>query len=310
MSYDEGEKLLTYLSSHTGTLAMVDFKGAALNEPNSPEVAVFSSRDPSEIFKGILKPDIIGPGVDILGASPSDDMIYPTFGKKTEFAFNSGTSMSTPHLGGIAALIKKVHPNWTPAAIKSAIMTTAYAYRKDKPINDYTQLPANYLAMGAGHVDPRKAIEPGLVYDIKPEDYIPYLCGMGITDTLIRTIVSPLRFNTCSQVKKISEEQLNYPSIRINLKANSTIVKIKRTVMNVGDALSTYRAKIEVPKGVYASVRPKMLYFTKENEKRRFIITFKKMGEIQEPAQGQLRWISKKHVVRSPITIATDANAT
>ncbi|KAJ3695133.1 hypothetical protein LUZ60_000510 [Juncus effusus] len=308
MSYDDGDKLLAYLTSHPKTFAKINFKGPVLKEPNSLEVAKFSSRGPSVIFQGILKPDIIGSGVKILAASP-DKMKVQSFHKKAAFAIRSGTSMSTPHLSGIAALIKKVHPNWTPAAIKSAIMTTAYAYHKEKPINDYTQFPADYLAIGAGHVDPRKAVEPGLVYDLKPEDYIPYLCGMGFNDTVVQTVVYPLRFNTCSQVKKISEEQLNYPSIRINMKANLTTTKIERTVTNVGDALWTYHAKLDVPKGVYAYVRPKRLYFTKKNEKRRFTITFKKMGKIQEPAQGQLRWISKKHVVRSPITIATDANA-
>ncbi|URD77891.1 subtilisin-like protease [Musa troglodytarum] len=86
-----------------------------MHRPHSPDVASFSSRGPSQITPGILKPDIIGPGVNILAGWNSK-----------AFALISGTSMSCPHLSGIAALIKKAHPGWSPAAIKSAIMTTAY----------------------------------------------------------------------------------------------------------------------------------------------------------------------------------------
>ncbi|PHT36797.1 Cucumisin [Capsicum baccatum] len=77
--------------------------------------------------RGILKPDIIGPGVNILAAWPTPVGGTITSATAVSLTFNilSGTSMSCPHLAGVAALLKSAHPNWSPAAIKSAIMTTA-----------------------------------------------------------------------------------------------------------------------------------------------------------------------------------------
>lgn len=140
----------------------------------APEVISFSSRGPSLVSPGILKPDIIGPGVNILAAWPvSLDNL------KNEVApFNiiSGTSMSCPHLAGIAALLKSVHPDWSPAAIKSAIMTSASQHNlAHQAILDERHLPADIFAIGAGHVNPSSAVDPGLVYDLhlQPDDYIP-----------------------------------------------------------------------------------------------------------------------------------------
>ncbi|URD81214.1 subtilisin-like protease [Musa troglodytarum] len=73
----------------------------------------------------------------------------------------SGTSMSCPHLSGIAALIRKANPDWSPAAIKSAIMTTAYVTDNSRgPILDERHLPADFFAIGAGHVNLRRPSTP------------------------------------------------------------------------------------------------------------------------------------------------------
>lgn len=91
----------------------------------------------------------------------------------------SGTSMSSPHLSGVLTLIKSAHPEWSPAAVKSAIMTTADLVNLgNNPIEDERGLHADFFATGAGHVNPLRANDPGLIYDIQPNDYIPYLCGL------------------------------------------------------------------------------------------------------------------------------------
>ncbi|GJM90826.1 hypothetical protein PR202_ga07144 [Eleusine coracana subsp. coracana] len=78
----------------------------------SPRVAAFSSRGPSPAFPGIIKPDIAAPGVGILAAQGNS------------YVFRSGTSMSCPHVSAIVALLKSLHPDWSPAMIKSAIITS------------------------------------------------------------------------------------------------------------------------------------------------------------------------------------------
>ncbi|KAJ3675176.1 hypothetical protein LUZ60_004218 [Juncus effusus] len=303
VNYDDGAKIISYIRSSPKASATFHFKGSVMN-PRSPVVAGFSSRGPSREIPRILKPDIVGPGVDIVAAYPPNASVVDGPAESLEFTFMSGTSMATPHLAGVGALIKKTHPDWSPAAIKSSIMTTAYVLdRSGKSIitnvNDH---PADFFSLGAGHVDPKKAMDPGLVYDMKPEEYIPFLCGLRLTDEEVKTIISPLPAVKCSRVKSISQEQLNYPSMVVSLKLKSTMV-IQRTVKNVGDAKSTYTAKIDVPSGVSARVTPAILRFNKKNEMKSFNVSFTWNKGQPAYAEGQLSWISTQHIVRSPIII-------
>ena len=90
-------------------------------------VAGFSSHSPSRFAPKIIKPDLIAPGVNILAAWSGDASPSSLASDRRRVGFNilSGTSMSCPHVAGIAGLLKALHPDWSPAAIKSAIMTTS-----------------------------------------------------------------------------------------------------------------------------------------------------------------------------------------
>ncbi|XP_042432626.1 subtilisin-like protease [Zingiber officinale] len=91
--------------------------------------------------------------------------------------------MPAPHLSGVAALIKAAHLDWSPAVVKSGIMTTSDIIDKDgNPIKDEQHNKASFLGMGADNVNPFKAADPGLVYDIEPNDYVRFLCGLGYSD--------------------------------------------------------------------------------------------------------------------------------
>jgi subtilisin family serine protease len=80
--------------------------------------------------------------------------------------------MATPHISGVVALVKSLHPDWSPAAIKSAILTTSDVVdNTGGPILDEQHGKANACARGAGHVNPTRAADPGLVYDITAAEF-------------------------------------------------------------------------------------------------------------------------------------------
>lgn len=309
VAYAYGSKIKDYIKSSSNPTAAIVFKGTTMNTSRAPAIPSFSSRGPSKESPGILKPDIAAPGVSILAAWPSTlgQGSQPQQTSHTGAVFNmmSGTSMSCPHVSGVAALLKKAHPGWSPAAMKSAMMTTAYASdNTGQPIVDERLLPAGLFSFGAGQVDPAKALDPGLVYDIDPDDYVPYLCGLGYTDAHVRSVIHSQV--SCSLAKRITEVELNYPSILVPLGGNHpTAVVFSRTVTNVGEAHETYSSEIDAPEGVSVRVDPTSLSFTSVNEKKTFKITFEsKGGGGSGNAEGQLKWVSGKHVVRSPIAIS------
>ncbi|KAL6280219.1 hypothetical protein ACE6H2_017100 [Prunus campanulata] len=306
VGYVAGVKIKAYLNSTSSPAATILFKGTVIGDRLAPKITSFSSRGPSIASTGILKPDIIGPGVSILAAWPVS-VDNGTEGKAT-FNMVSGTSMSCPHLSGIAALLKSSHPDWSPAAIKSAIMTTAEVHNLEgKPIVDETLKPADIFATGAGHVNPSKANDPGLIYDTKPEDYIPYLCGLNYTDEQIQ-VITQQRVN-CSEVEAIREAQLNYPSfsIIVGSSEDSKSQYYTRTVKNVGPANSTYNLDLFVPQNMGMSVNPQVLKFTEVNQEITFEAEFfaqDSAGKDGVPfAQGYLRWVSDQHSVTSPISV-------
>ncbi|XP_062203730.1 subtilisin-like protease 3 [Phragmites australis] len=296
----DGAVIRKYIESSKKPTASIIFNGTSLGTIPAPVVAYFSSRGPSTASPGILKPDIIGPGVNVIAAWPFQ--VGPKTVDKHDKVFNSmsGTSMSTPHLSGIAAIIKSAHSDWSPAAIKSAIMTTAYViYDNKKPILDEKLNPAGHFTIGAGHVNPYKVTNPGLIYDIDEQQYISYLCGLDYTDSEVEIITH--QKGACNKGKKIAEAELNYPSIAVWASTGKLLVN--RTVTNVGDARSSYTVDIDMPNEIKATVSPTRLEFTKAKEMKTFVVSLSWDSSKTKHAEGSFKWVSGQHVVRSPIVI-------
>ncbi|XP_039138915.1 subtilisin-like protease [Dioscorea cayenensis subsp. rotundata] len=304
VSYNAGLEIKSYINSTDDPTVSLIFKGTTFGSV-APEMSFFSSRGPNKLSPGILKPDITGPGVNILAAWPfpprNGTAVTPP--RNRPFNVISGTSMSTPHLSGVAALVKSTHPDWSPAAIKSAIITSAYLKASDKlPIKDEQHQDASIFAIGNGHVDPSKAIDPGLIYDIEASDYTGYLCGLGYSDANLTTLAG--RRVSCDDVQVVAEADLNYPTILVPLNStDDSKIIITRTVTNVGRANSTYKAQIEAPKAVSVTVEPQILKFQEINEKKNFTVSVSKAsGSLSREWKAQLYWISDDHVVRSVIS--------
>ncbi|MFD3399756.1 S8 family serine peptidase [Kribbella sp. NPDC058693] len=253
----------------------------------APMVAASSSRGPSPAGNGdLLKPDVMAPGTNVLAATTA----FSAAGG--EYAFMSGTSMSTPHIAGIAAVLKAKHPTWSPMAIKSAMMTTATD--KDtvgKPIKNDSGSQANPFGYGAGLVQPKLGMDPGLVYDSTYTDWTKFVCGSGQV---------PATHELCAN-GKIDLSDLNYPTIAIGDLAGKQTVT--RTVTNVSKLPEIYFPKVEGLKGLKVTVSPRIL-ITLPGRSTTYKVTFENNGApLEQYSFGRLVWKSAKHSVASTLAI-------
>lgn len=313
-----GDDIKSYLSSHPNATISILFEGTKLGIEPSPVVAAFSSRGPNSITSQILKPDIIAPGVNIIASWAGS--VGPTGlvedSRHVDFNIISGTSMSCPHVSGLAALLKAAHPDWTPAAIRSALMTTAYTeYKNGKKLEDLaTGKSSTPFDHGSGHVDPVSALNPGLIYDLRTEDYLSFLCGLDYSESQIQLLAR--RNFSCDSTKKYNITDLNYPSFAVTFDTaqsgnsvasddGTTIVKYTRTLTNVGSP-ATYRVSISIEsKSVKISVEPASLSFAHVNEKKSYTVTF--MGSTMPSNTntfGRIEWSDGKHIVASPVAVS------
>ncbi|KAH6823710.1 hypothetical protein C2S53_004446 [Perilla frutescens var. hirtella] len=277
----------------------------AFQRSPAPVVADFSSRGPSSISPHFLKvPDISAPGVNILAAWAPSKVYNPD--RKWNWNFNSGTSMACPHVSGVVALLKSAYPHWSPAAIRSALITTAYntdIFGDDISIEP-SQKNANPFDIGSGHINPVKALDPGLIYDTTSRDYVNLLCNMGYSEEQIESmVICPL--TTCTRCPRNPEPNwnINYPSISVpNLSCTTTI---RRTVTNVGHfKTAVYYVTVANPHGVQVVVSPKILLFSPFKEEITYYVTLTPL-KISRARYvfGSLTWSDGFHHVRTPLVV-------
>ncbi|KAK9064438.1 hypothetical protein SSX86_015820 [Deinandra increscens subsp. villosa] len=271
-------------------------KSEAINNPGAPFIASFSARGPSIFIPDIIKPDVIAPGVEILASFSPIGSPSGYQGDKSSVNFNiiSGTSMACPHVAAAAAFVKSFHPEWSPSAIKSALMTTGQEFNA-------SLYPEAEFAYGSGHINPIKAITPGLVYETNFEDYSKIWCNIS------RTLGSDNPTSASCPVE-MTPKDLNYPSMTTQQDmTNDFVVLFSRTVTNVGRANSTYVASIESSHSkLHMSVEPNSLQFTALNQKMTFTVsvTGKRM-KTPRIERMSLLWSDGVHRVRSPVVIYT-----
>ncbi|GJN17952.1 hypothetical protein PR202_gb05062 [Eleusine coracana subsp. coracana] len=323
-SYSQCEQLFNYLRDTDNPSGFITTTDVKFGVKPAPKMAAFSSRGPNPITPQILKPDVTAPGVSIIAAytgaiSPSAQP-SPFDDRRVPYNVMSGTSMSCPHVSGIVGLLKTKYPSWSPAMIKSAIMTTATVGASDgNPIRDQTGAAATPFSYGSGHVDPVRALDPGLVYDTTLVDYANFLCSLKLRqDPLPSLPVNlPIKLSlpmfdgaagnpcTCSNGSSFRPEDLNYPSITVPCLTGST--SVKRRVKNVGAKASSYSVTaIEHPTGIKVAVEPDKLSLGVGEEKE-FTV---KLDVVDSAAAanyvfGSIEWSDGLHRVRSPVVAKT-----
>lgn len=303
IKYSDGQQVLAYIKSTKNATAYIAPVKTEVGTKPAPLMAAFSSRGPSLVEPTILKPDVTAPGVSILAAyteatSPTEEI---TDKRRIPFNIVSGTSMSCPHVAGIVGLVKTLHPDWSPAAIKSAIMTSASIQdnKKGAILDLSNNLPATPFAYGAGHVQPNLAADPGLIYDLTVNDYLNFLCSRGYNQSLIRIFSG----EAYACPKSFNLADLNYPTIAVPSLGKSPVT-VTRTVTNVGSPNTTYEVNVTTPAGVSVSVNPTKLNFKAVGEKQTFKVTLTAKAKSNKKfVFGALVWSDGKHFVRSPIAV-------
>ncbi|KAE9612006.1 putative tripeptidyl-peptidase II [Lupinus albus] len=314
ISPKDGPSVIKYAKNakNNNPFASIKFQQTFVGIKPAPAAAFYTSRGPSPSYPGVLKPDIMAPGTNVLAAFipkiPSAIIGTNVF-LWSNYNLLSGTSMACPHASGVAALLKATHQDWSPAAIRSALITTANPLdNTQNPIRDNGKpfQHASPLAIGAGQIDPNGATDPGLIYDATPQDYVNLLCALGYTQKQILTITRSRSYNCANP-----SLDLNYPSFIAfyGNKTMSVVQKFERTVTNVGNGAATYRVKVTNPKGSVVTVSPETLEFGFKNEKKSYtvVIKYKRFSKREEDVSfGDIVWVEDgaAHTVRSPIVVA------
>lgn len=278
-----GLAMKTYAAT-AGATATINASTIVYDAP-APFTASFSSRGPLRAGGGdLLKPDLIAPGQDILAG------VAPPGNNGRLFDLYSGTSMSSPHVAGLAALLKDAHPTWSPMAIKSALMTTGYDVLDGGTPAPNTN-PVLIFRQGAGHVAPNKAVGPGLVYDSSWNDWLAFICA-----------TQPAGLDAlCAQLPDIDASDFNSPSIAIgDLAGTQTIT---RKVTNVSGSSQTFTATVTGMTGFTTLVTPSSLTLAAGESGTFTVRITRTTAALNAYTGGQLTWSGGGYSVRIPMVV-------
>ncbi|HET8970077.1 MAG TPA: S8 family serine peptidase [Candidatus Nanopelagicales bacterium] len=225
----DGTDMVAWLADQTGEVTGT-FTAGVKKFGKGDVMASFSSRGPGGLG---IKPDITAPGVEILaGQTPTPDST--DVGPPGQYyQAIAGTSMSSPHIAGSAILLSAVHPSWSPAQLKSALMSTA----KTSVLKEDEKTKADPFDYGSGRVDLTKAPEASLTFDESAENM--YLLGADPVHAI----------------------DLNLASIDAPVMPGE--VTTSRTVTNSSSRTQTYRVNVKSPNGSTIKVTPRVFRLTK-----------------------------------------------
>jgi subtilisin family serine protease len=209
----QGTTLAAFLAAHAGTTGTIT--GGAHDLSGQGDVtAAFSSRGGPGQTLGISKPDVAAPGVNILAAN-TPVLAEATLPQGQLFQIISGTSMASPHVAGAGALLRQLHPDWTPGQIKSALMMTAST---ENTVKEDGVTPTTPFDVGSGRIDLTVAGKPGLTISETAENYIALAGNLS---------------------------QSNYPSLYVPVLAGRAVVQ--RTLKSVDARNRNWKITVEEP---------------------------------------------------------------
>ena len=163
----DGNALFNWMQSEVNPEITISAGTADVDPSKANILNATSSRGPNSNYPNLLVPHVSAPGTEVYAAF-TDEQPFHGLPAPSDYAFLSGTSMASPHVTGAAALMKQLHPDWTPAEIQSALMMTA----NTSMLKEDAATPADIWDRGAGMIQVDKAVNAGLVLDVRPNEYL------------------------------------------------------------------------------------------------------------------------------------------
>lgn len=269
----QGAALLAFMAANTGEQGTLTGGVGSLSGLGDM-MAAFSSRGGPGQTLGVGKPDVGAPGVDILaGQSP---FLAVPFGAPQLFQIISGTSMSSPHVAGAAAVLRQLHPDWTPGQIQSALMMTATT---TSTVKEDGLTPTTPFDIGSGRIDLNVAGQPGLTISDTADNYI---------------------------LLKDSLQTANYPSLYIPVMAGRAVVQ--RTLKNEDHKTRVWHVAIDTPTDLKI-LAPHVVVLPKRCKKTLTLWIDASAVPLGETRHATLRFSNKGRELKFPITIVRKQGA-
>ncbi|QIA26557.1 S8 family serine peptidase [Thermaerobacter sp. PB12/4term] len=211
VSMTDGQFLIDLLAADPQATVTIDGTVETEIRTGSGDIlAGFSSRGPTP-YTYLIKPDVTAPGVNIYSS------VF-----HGQWAMFQGTSMATPHVAGAAALLLQLHPGWSPADVKSALVNTAARVVKDPVKGTYDP---GVLARGGGRIDLARADATPLTLDPVSVSF-GYFNGnapvSGRQDITLHNVSSSTQTCTVTVVRDAADPAVTVSAEQVTLAAGAT----------------------------------------------------------------------------------------